>query len=50
MESAKVADVEATDEYANDSVNEGATVTSADGTDIKYVIEPKSEESADKGE
>ena len=50
LESAKVADVEATDEAANDSANEGATVTSADGTDIKYVIEPKSEESADKGE
>ena len=50
LESAKVADVEAADESANDSVNEGATVTSADGTDIKYVIEPKSEESADKGE
>ena len=50
LESAKVADVEATDEAANDSANEGATVISADGTDIKYVIEPKSEESADKGE
>ena len=28
----------------------GATVQSADGTDIKYVIEPSAEDSADKAE
>ena len=37
-------------ETAAEGANEGATVTSADGTDIKYVIDPKSEDSADKGE
>ena len=37
-------------ETAGEPANEGATVTSADGTDIKYVIEPKSEESVDKDE
>ena len=37
-------------ETAGEPANEGATVTSADGTDIKYVIEPTSEESVDKDE
>ena len=32
---------------ADEAANDGATVTSADGTDIKYVIDPQSEESAD---
>lgn len=32
---------------ADESANESATVTSADGTDIKYVIDPTSEESAE---